>query len=221
MRAWVVKRRWEGALLAEPMPAVDGNRPCELVVVDVTDQGSRRPSKVARLMPIGENRILAELVAPTLTWLKGWKLLLTGVDALKGGKTEVFQTWLCTLIPPEGARGYRVANLFENGIRRRGSMRDLGGSYGDLVVASHLEHQLRREVPSAELFSFDGSRYGPQRLVDCYIEWMGADRFELGGWKVRSAFDERPEAILREAWLCGFYIDVPELSKAQYRLLKH
>lgn len=221
MRAWVVKGRWEGALMAEALPAVDSDRPCELVVVEVTDQGSRRPTKVARLMPIGEQRILAELVAPTLAWMRGWKMLLCGIDVQKDGKTELFQTWLVNLIPPAGAKGFRVADIYQNGVRRRGSIKDLGSTQGDLIVSTQLEPQLRREVLAAELFGHSGAHHGPKRLTDCYIEWMGAERFELGGWHVRTAFEERPEQVMRNAWLCEFYIDVPELTKAQYRMMRH
>jgi hypothetical protein len=38
----------------------------ELLVVDVTLEGNRRPSKVARLQTIGAPRILAQLARPKL-----------------------------------------------------------------------------------------------------------------------------------------------------------
>lgn len=53
MRVWVAKRREGGALISAP--AVIGEAPAayELLVVEVTDQGKRRPTKIARLFPAG------------------------------------------------------------------------------------------------------------------------------------------------------------------------
>jgi hypothetical protein len=65
MRAWISVRREDGAALAATLPLVSPTAPLELLIVYVTDQGSRRPMKVARVGPIGEQQIIAELLAST------------------------------------------------------------------------------------------------------------------------------------------------------------
>lgn len=66
MKALAWRRRKDGAVLAEPAPAVEGAVLLELSVVDVTLQGNRRPEKVARLQMITGQRILAQLARPKL-----------------------------------------------------------------------------------------------------------------------------------------------------------
>lgn len=55
-------------------------RSLELVVVEVTDQGQRRPTKVARLIPPGTRVAVAELTAPKLAWFNNDKFVLSGED---------------------------------------------------------------------------------------------------------------------------------------------
>jgi len=91
MRAWVARRRLAGAMLPEPSPIGETPAPFELVVMEVTDQGQRRPAKIARLVPPGTRRTVAELVAPKLVWLRGYTFILAGLEELKdpSGAKEV------------------------------------------------------------------------------------------------------------------------------------
>ena len=61
MRVWVLRRREGGAYLPEPVRVRGTPAPFELLVIEVTDQGKRRPSKVARLYAPGSKGIVAEL----------------------------------------------------------------------------------------------------------------------------------------------------------------
>ena len=49
--------------MPEPVRVGAAPAPFELLVVDVTDQGTRRPSKVARLYALGSKAIVAELAS--------------------------------------------------------------------------------------------------------------------------------------------------------------
>ena len=199
----------------------EGARPCQLMVVNVMDYNTRRPVKLARIHPIGEQRILAEIVKPKLVWLKERALLLSGIEVLKDAKREVYQTWLCDLVPPDFAKGFRVADVYQGGVARpRSAIRDLGSSAGVLTVSSHFERTLNRHAMTAELSSYGTSTYGPKRLIDCDIEFMSEERFELSGLYVNPPFETRPEQILRDAWLCEFHIDPPDLTRMEYRTLK-
>jgi hypothetical protein len=191
------------------------------MVVNAMDYNTRRPVRLARIHPIGEQRILGEIVKPKLVWLKERGLILSGIEVLKDSKREVHQTWLCDLVPPDFAKGFRVADVYQGGVARpRSSIRDLKGSTGLLTVASHFERSLNRHTITAELAAYGAATYGPKRLVDCDIEFMSEERFELSGLYVNPPFEARPEQILRDAWLCEFHIEPPDLTKAEYRMLK-
>lgn len=99
MRAWVARRRQSGAMLPEPVSIVETPAPNELIVAHVTDQGRRRPTKIARLIPPGSRRAVAELISPRLVWLRGFSFVLTGLEELVGphGTREVAQVWMCKL----------------------------------------------------------------------------------------------------------------------------
>lgn len=69
-----------------------------LTILDVTDQGLRRPVKVARLLQ-GE-RAAYELVEPHIVWANDSRLTLTGFERGKnwvGDGVDYAQSWLCTL----------------------------------------------------------------------------------------------------------------------------
>ena len=83
MRAWVTKLQENGRSLDTPAPAVEGAALLEVLVVDVTEDGNRRPIKVARLMPIGQQRILAQLKMPEPVQFKGWTLVLSGFEQIR------------------------------------------------------------------------------------------------------------------------------------------
>lgn len=221
MRAWVSRRRGDGSLLEEAIPMVEGARPCQLMIVNVTDYTSRRPIKLARILPIGEQRILAEIAKPKLVWLKERSFILSGIEVLKETKREVHQTWLCNLVAPDFAKGFRVADVYQSGVARpRSAIRDLGSSTGFLTVSSHFERALNRHTLTAELAGYETAIYGPKRLIDCDIEFMSEERFELSGLYVNPPFETRPEQILRDAWLCEFHIELPDLTRMEYRMLK-
>jgi hypothetical protein len=191
------------------------------MVVNVTDYGSRRPVKLARIHPIGEQRILAEIARPKLVWLKERGLILSGIEVLKEDKREVYQTWVCDLMPPDFVKGFRVADTYQNGVARpRSALRDMVSSNGNLIVSSQFERALNRHTMTAELAAYGTPTGAPKRLIDCDIEFMSEERFELSGLHVIPPDEQRPEQILRDAWLCEFHIEAPELTRAGYRALK-
>jgi hypothetical protein len=69
-----------------------------LVVRDVTDQGLRRPTKVARLLQEGEIR--SELNDVHIVWCNDGRLTLSGFERLRnaeGKLVDYCQSWLCIL----------------------------------------------------------------------------------------------------------------------------
>lgn len=69
-----------------------------LVIIDVTDQGLRRPAKVARLMQGGEIR--QELTDVHIVWLNEGRFTLAGFERLTtpdGKNADYAQSWLCSL----------------------------------------------------------------------------------------------------------------------------
>jgi hypothetical protein len=93
-------------------------------------------------------------------------------------------------------------------------------STGNLTVSSQFERALNRHTMTAELVAYGTPTSTPKRLIDCDIEFMSEERFELSGLYVNPPYEQRPEQILRDAWLCGFHIEPPELTRAEYRALK-
>jgi len=224
MKVWAKRRRESGAVLAAPAPVVEGASLLELVVVEITEEGNRRPMRVARLMPIGEQRILAQLKLPTLVHLRDWKLVLSGVEELRDEYKKVrgvAQTWLCELQPPSAAVGFRVKEMFNGGVRLpRSSLYGIGGTRGHLVVGGDHSNALQRHTTCAELRGYQIATFPAGRLVDCYLEFMSDSTFALGGMQVREAFQEEPQRIQRAGWLCEFDIKEQELTKREARLLR-
>ena len=77
-----------------------------LVIMDVTDQGLRRPVKVARLTHPGRPGASMELLDPHIVWASEGKFTLAGFERTKneaGQTVEFAQSWLCALDfrPPE------------------------------------------------------------------------------------------------------------------------
>ena len=69
-----------------------------LVILDVTDQGLRRPAKVARLMQ--DDSIRAELCDVRIVWANDGRMTLTGFERQRneaGQTVEYAQSWLCML----------------------------------------------------------------------------------------------------------------------------
>jgi hypothetical protein len=70
-----------------------------LVIMDVTDQGLRRPVKVARLHR-GEVLGAMELMEPHIIWANDGRFVLAGFERLRNDAGEVVsyaQSWLCKL----------------------------------------------------------------------------------------------------------------------------
>jgi len=84
------------------------------LLLQVADQGQRRPTKVARLIPIGQRRAIDELVMPRLVWFKGGQFVLSGVQQLQQphGIKGYGQSWLCRLAMPEAVNAFKVVPLF-------------------------------------------------------------------------------------------------------------
>lgn len=105
MRVQVIKMRRSGVALerryiADRAIAYDGT----LVIMDVTDQGLRRPVKVARLR-CPPPRPMLELFEPHIVWAADGRFTLTGFERVKndaGQLVDYAQSWLCVLItvPP-------------------------------------------------------------------------------------------------------------------------
>jgi len=72
--------------------------PGQLVILDITDQGKHRPTKVARLHQ-GE-LLRAELRDVGVVWLNEGRMTLTGYEQINdddGQMVEYRQSWLITL----------------------------------------------------------------------------------------------------------------------------
>ncbi|UQV43467.1 hypothetical protein KIV45_15990 [Janthinobacterium lividum] len=71
-----------------------------LVIMDVTDQGLRRPVKVARLTQPGRPGPYMELLDPHIVWANDGKFTLAGFERItnsEGQTVELAQSWLCAL----------------------------------------------------------------------------------------------------------------------------
>jgi hypothetical protein len=80
VQVWVLKRREGGTYLSEPARVGGTPTPFELLVVEGTDQGKRRPLGVARLYAPGTKSIIAELTSVQLLWLQGFEFILHGIE---------------------------------------------------------------------------------------------------------------------------------------------
>jgi len=224
MKAWVSRRRDDGAVLSEVLPVIDGASLFDLVVVEVTQSGNRRPAKVARLRPVGDQRTLAQLLMPKLVKFVGWTLVLSGIEERKDEAKQikgVAQTWICKLRPPPNALGFRVKDTHRGGVALpKGAVRDSSGTPGRLLVASEFAKSLQRHSVCAELQYYQPATFPAARLVDCYVEWMSDETFELGGLQIREEFQGQPQRLERNGWLCGIDIEEPALTKREARMLR-
>lgn len=69
-----------------------------LIIMDVTDQGLRRPVKVARLKQGA--RFDYELIDPHILWASDGRFTLCGFERVRnsvGETVDYAQSWLCTL----------------------------------------------------------------------------------------------------------------------------
>lgn len=224
MKVWAKRRREDGAVLAAPAPVVEGASLLELVVVEITEDGNRRPIRVARLMPIGEQRILAQLKMPALVQIKGWKLVLSGIEEARNSSGQlrgVAQTWVCEMHPPPGAIGYRVKDTYAGGARvPRAALSQMSGTRGNLMVIGDYSSALNRHTSIAEIHRYQPATFSDGCLIDCYLEFMSDVTFALGGMRAWDAHGDRPQRIERAGWLCDFDIPERELTKRQARMLR-
>lgn len=98
MRVRVVKMRNKGVEVDRRLLREVAGTPGQLVILDVTDQGKNRPTKVARLQQ-GE-MLRAELRDVQLVWLSDGRMTLTGYEQISndtGQAVEYRQSWLITL----------------------------------------------------------------------------------------------------------------------------
>jgi hypothetical protein len=216
MKAWVARRREGGALLAEPVRFEASPELLELMIVEVTDQGKRRPSRVARIFPQGARVPMAQLVAPRLVWLAGWDLVLSGVEEGpgNGGVASVAQSWICRLAPPQYAIGFLARHTHKDGVElRKGAIFDRYGSStkGKMAVASVHDEALGRHTMRAELSrNNDPHRALYGALLDVELGWMTDERFALTGLHQHGAWEGRPARLVRQGWLCEYDIEEPE-----------
>lgn len=224
MKVWAQRRREDGTVLAAPEPAVEGAGLLELVVVEITEDGNRRPIRVARLKPIGEQRILAQLKMPALVQMRGWKLVLSGIEETRDryGKVRgAAQTWLCELHRPPGAVGFRTKDTYDDGARvPRGAISQSIGRRGKLALGSEFSDALQRQTCTADLQHYEAATSPCARLIDCHLEFMSDTTFALGGLQVFESHAERPQRIRRAGWLCEFDVPEPELTKREARMLR-
>jgi hypothetical protein len=214
MKAWVARRRADGALLDEPLQFEASPALLDLLVIEVTDQGKRRPSRVARIFPQGSRVAVAQLVAPRLLWLTGCDLVLSGIEERpgEGGITGVAQSWICRLAPPPYANGFLARHTHKDGVElRKGAIFDRYGSStkGKMTVASVHYEVLGRHTMRAELMQ-GGSPQFSGALLDVEIGWMAEERFALAGLHHHPASGDRPARLVRQGWLCEFHIEEPE-----------
>ena len=155
MRVWVLRRRASGEFLSEPVRVGGTPAPFELLVVDVTDQGKRRPSKVARLYSPGSKVVVAELTSVQLLWLKGFEFILHGVEvnADARGPIHAAQSWMCKLDEPLHAVGYRMRGIYDRGValpHRQVMDRPSYVSEGKLAISGAIDEHLGRYATRAE-----------------------------------------------------------------------
>jgi hypothetical protein len=170
-----------------------------LLVVDITEEGNRRPIKVARLYPLGQQRILAQLKLPDLVQLKGWKLVLSGIEELPGRRKSKSRRWtnLGVRTPPAGKRSGLQGQGHLHGRRpsaARGAPQTTG-TRGTLLVAGEHSNALQRHTTCAEVHHHQISTFPAKRLINCHIEFMGESTFGLGGLHVREAHQEAPQRL--------------------------
>lgn len=219
MLAWVARRRDGGALLAEGLVNGSTSAPFSLLVQEVTDQGKRRPMKVARLYAPGTKAILAELVGVRLVWLRGDEFVLVGADVSPSerGPVHAAQSWLCKLAQPLHALGYSARFLYDRGKQLpmgQVNARWASVSNGQMRIASALDEQLARHTTRALLRQGSGDYH----LTDCELDFMGEEKFQLSGFETQAANNEQPARLLRQGWLMAIDIQTPE-QKAYIRSL--
>ena len=108
MDVQVVKMRKAGVEIDRRMLGQAVGQRGVLLIVDVTDQGLRRPCKVARLLQDGSVR--SELADVHIVWLNERRMTLTGFErgvSDAGQVADYAQSWLITFTEPRSAEDAR------------------------------------------------------------------------------------------------------------------
>lgn len=221
MRVWVWRRRDGGAMLSVAEQVGDPGHPFELVVVEVTDQGQRRPTKVARLVPPGSRVAVAELAAPKLAWFNNDKFVLSGEESLTWERKTMLasQSWLCRFDVTCKEALFKVWTSHQEGVEMsRHRVLNAGPNFNasGIAVNSVMHEQLGRHTTQALVKRTTITHLA---LLDCDIAWMSEERFCLTGFQHYPESGEAPERLLRQGWFCE--PDVPIASPAiSERLLR-
>lgn len=104
MQVRIVKMRRQGVELEKRVVRDAAGTRGQLVIVDTSDQGLHRPSKVARLVQ-GE-LVRAELKDVSLVWLNDGRMTLAGFEQIRneaGQAVDYRQSWLVMLDSGLGA----------------------------------------------------------------------------------------------------------------------
>jgi len=196
--------------------------PFELLVMDVTDQGRRRPTKVARLVPLGARTAVAELVAPKLVLVRGADLVLSGTELVGTGRSPLNagQTWLCRLALPATHASFKVWTNHNGGVevmRRRVLSMGPNVTGAEIAVGSVMHEALGRHTTQA-LVKRNGLT--PLTLIDCELDWMAEERFCLSGFQQYPDSADWPARLLKQGWLCEHDVPAPVAVAGQERLLR-
>jgi hypothetical protein len=217
VKVWVQRRLDGGATLDQPVQIGESDEPLELLVLQVTDQGQRKPTKVARLIPSGQRRAIDELIMPRLFWLQGGRFVLSGAAQLRQthGVKGYGQSWLCQLALPAAVNAFKVVPLYRYGekiVRRELTDRHVTTLSGKLAVASVIDTALGRATVRADVGpKATTSSYGRSTLLDASLEWISTDGFELSGYEQVPTHGDRPAITLQQGWLCK-----PDWSLAEH-----
>ena len=222
VKAWVWKRRDSGMML--PVAERIGNTPppFELLVVEVTDQGRRRPTRVARLVRPGSRVAVAELISPRLAWFRNDKFVLSGVECLSRQHATVnaAQSWLCQLALPSKNALFKTWTNHQEGVEiSRHRVLSTGPTVTgtEISVSSVLQEDLGRHTTQA-LQKRDNKTH--LALLDCEMEWMSEERFCLAGLQQYPASEQWPARLLKQGWLCEPDIVVAPLPPSERILRK-
>lgn len=221
MKAWVWRRRQSGAMLPVAQRIGDLPPPFELLVMNVTDQGRRRPMKVARLVPLGSRGAVAELLDPKLVLFRGGELVLSGAESLIKERSTITaaQTWVCKLALPGAHAMFKVWTNHDKGaeiprgrvLNMAPNVREASTVVGTVLHESLGRHTIQALVGRGEITSL--------ALIDAELEWMSEERFCLSGFQQYPESDEWPTRFLKQGWLCEHDVIVSHVP-GQERLLR-
>ncbi|TYQ19142.1 UNVERIFIED_ORG: hypothetical protein JN05_02335 [Zoogloea ramigera] len=221
MKVWAWRRRDSGVMLPAAEQIGDPLHSLELVVVEVTDQGRRRPTKVARLVPPGSRVAVAELVSAKLAWFNTDKFVLSGEDCLAWERKTMHasQSWLCQFDVPSKEAVFKVWTSHQEGVEMsRHRVLNSGPNFtaSSIGVSSMMHEQLGRHTTQALVRRATTTHLA---LLDCDIAWMSEERFCLTGFQHYPQSEQAPARLLRQGWFCE--PDIPVLPAAvSERLLR-